>query len=405
MNGNLTMTRAERLAIERWFVRRGVPQFVEGYGSEAQLDTRAAPLIAGWLVVGTVLFWGVNPTWPPLANLAASGLTIVLIATGFAGSRWLRRREPVTRQPIFDLPEIILLGLLPAVPAGLIDGSVQQLVIAFLNAMLGIGLIYVVIFFGLVELATWAVGRLWSQFAGIIGLLARTLPVLLILVVFLLFAAEIWEAAHALTAVELAAIVGLLVVVGALLVITTFGSELEELEDQTDTAAIVSTVRGTPAEPLLAGVGSDLLPPPPLTWLERVNLHVLVLVNQLLQSAFVGLLVMAFLVAFGVIALPAAVQERWIGDGVSTLVDLHLLGEARRVSAELIAVSAVLGGIVGLYFTGLAITDRTHRRDEFRVTVGEVRQLLAARAVYRTALRSTATQAGRGETLPLGVDS
>ena len=42
---NLHLPPAERLAVERWFVRRGVPQFVEGYGSEAMLDARAAPFI------------------------------------------------------------------------------------------------------------------------------------------------------------------------------------------------------------------------------------------------------------------------------------------------------------------------------------------------------------------------
>jgi hypothetical protein len=96
---------------------------------------------------------------------------------------------------------------------------------------------------------------------------------------------------------------------------------------------------------------------------------------------------MVFLVAFGVIALPAEVQERWIGGGVTTLGSIELLGETRRVSVELVRVSAMLGGIVGLYFTGLAITDTAHRGDEFRLTVSEVHRLLAARAAYRTALR------------------
>lgn len=58
----------KRLAIEHWFARRGVPQLVEGYESETRLDTRAAPLIVAWLVLGTVLFWGVNPAWSPAAN-------------------------------------------------------------------------------------------------------------------------------------------------------------------------------------------------------------------------------------------------------------------------------------------------------------------------------------------------
>ena len=83
-----------RLAIERWFVRRGVPQLVEGYGSETQLDVRAAPFIAGWLVIGTILFWGTNPAWPPIANAAGIVVTLFVIAAGFLAVRWLRRRPP-----------------------------------------------------------------------------------------------------------------------------------------------------------------------------------------------------------------------------------------------------------------------------------------------------------------------
>ena len=81
------------------------------------------------------------------------------------------------------------------------------------------------------------------------------------------------------------------------------------------------------------------------------------LVNQLLQSVFVALLVMAFLVAFGLLALPASVQEGWIGEAVNVVTVFELLGEPRTVSAELLTVSALLSAIVGLYFTGLALTD------------------------------------------------
>ena len=66
---------------------------------------------------------------------------------------------------------------------------------------------------------------------------------------------------------------------------------------------------------------------------------------------------------------------------------MDFLGEERRLSAELLTVSGLLGGIVGLYFTGLAITDAaTQRSAEFRRAVSDVRQLLAVRAVYLAAL-------------------
>ena len=377
--------------VERWFIRRGVPQLIEGYGSEAQLDARAAPLIAAWLVVGTILFWGTNSSWPLLANVAGVMVTLVAIAAGFLAVRWLRRRPPITRSMTFDIPEIAVLGLLPAVAAGVIDGSMAEAIIAFLNAMLGIGVIYVVILFGLIEVAMWALGRLRSQFAGIIGLIATTLPGLLILVAFLLFAAELWEAAHALSAGELAAVITLLLAIATLLVVTTFRAELARMEARTDWDSLLREVDGTPVQEVARGLTPPVSRPRALRWLERTNLSALVLINQLLQSTFVALLVMAFLVVFGTIALPAEVQERWIGEPVSTLLRFELLGEERRLSGQLLTVSALLAGIVGLYFTGLAITEGgANRGDYFRRALAEVRQLLAARAVYLAALQADA---------------
>ena len=386
----LQMPADTRLAIERWFIRRGVPQLVEGYGSEAQLDARAAPLIAAWLVIGTILFWGTNPSWTPVANVVAVAVTLLVIAGGFLAVRWLRRRPPITRSMTFDVSEIGLLAMLPAGASGVIDGSLRESIIAFLNALLGIGVIYVVILFGLIEVAMWALGRLRSQFAGIIGLIATTLPGLLILVAFLLFAAELWEAAHALRGGELAAVITLLLAIATLLVVTTFRTELARMQDQTDWDDVLREVVGTPVDEVARQMTPPVLRPPALRWRERTNLTALVLINQLLQSSFVALLVMAFLVVFGVIALPAEVQERWIGEPVSTLLRFEILGEERRLSGQLLTVSALLSGIVGLYFTGQAITEGTSRGDYFRRAVAEVRQLVAARAVYLAALQADA---------------
>jgi hypothetical protein len=46
----------------------------------------------------------------------------------------------------------------------------------------------------------------------------------------------------------------------------------------------------------------------------------------------------------------------------------------------------MLSGIVGLYFTGIAITDSAYRGDHFRRAVAEVRQIMAARTVYLAAI-------------------
>jgi hypothetical protein len=62
------------------------------------------------------------------------------------------------------------------------------------------------------------------------------------------------------------------------------------------------------------------------------------------------------------------------------------LGEERVLSWELIRVAVLLGGVVGLYFTGLAVTDAAYRASHFDRVLAEIRALVAARALYAAAV-------------------
>lgn len=289
----------------------------------------------------------------------------------------------------FDLVDIASFAILPGIASALIESSARELVIATLNALLGIGVIYVAVIFGLVEMAVWAGGRLRDQLTSIVGLVARTLPLLLILVAFLLFASEIWEAGHALGPAELAAVIVLLGIVASLLVVTTARAEVRWLESRS-WAAISADAAATPASLLATDQPDAALPPTPLTWLQRSNVISLMLVSQLLQSAFVAIVVMIFLVIFGLLVLPEAVQERWVGGPVRAALAFELLGERRTISAELLNVTAMLSGIVGLYFTGQAVAEPGHREEHFAHVVAEAGELLAARALYAAAVERDA---------------
>ena len=374
--------------IERWFARRGVPQLIEGYSSESSMDRRAAPLISLWLIGGTILYWGTRPDWSIPMNVAGIAATVGWMTLVWVMVSRLRHRPARIRPSTFDLGDILTIAFLPVVPAALIDGDGGEAIRAFLGALTGVGIIYVIIGFGLIEIGAWALERLWLEVTHIVELLARTLPVLLILVVFLLFAAEMWEAAHAMTFVELGVVLLLLLLVAALLVVVTFRGEFHDMEIRTDADGVLLDSSDTPAAPLADTVLDTAVPSPRLTWIQRSNVTLLVAVPQLLQAIVVGMVVMAFLVLFALIAIPASVQQAWIGGPPRDIVTFVMLDETRALSEEMIIVSAVLGGIVGLYFSGLGITDRTYRSEGFDREVAGVRRILAARALYLAGLRS-----------------
>ncbi|MCC6617940.1 MAG: hypothetical protein IT341_02745 [Chloroflexi bacterium] len=370
--------------IEQWFIGRGVPQLVDGYTAERRMDARAVPLIGAWLVLGTVLDWGTRPDWPVALNalgvlgvLAFIGLSIVAIVR-IRGSSVLGRELP----PYLIVTVAAIVGVADAV----VDGAWGEGVAAALGSLTGIGVIYVVVGLGLLEIAWWGLRRLWTELGQIVGLLSTTLPVLLILVMFLLFSAEIWEAAGMLATVEFWAALALIWIVAVLLIVNAIGSELATLE-ASDPAALRELAASTPAASITE---APLDTPPPLTTLQRFNLAVLAVIGQLLQSLFVAALVTAFLVAFGMIVVPGELQERWASVPISPIVEIVLLGDARVLSIELLIVTALLGAIVGLYFTGLAVTDTAYRPAHFGRIVDELRALVAARSIYAQALASGA---------------
>jgi hypothetical protein len=392
MEPSAPISPAVRRDIERWFVKRGVPQFIEGYGTEQSMDARAGPLITAWLVVWTTLFWLSRPETPFPWSIAAILGSIVFVILADAIVDRIRGRAPGRLPPKFDLVDIALFGALPVIPTLLVQRDLFGIVFSVLNVLLGIGVVYVIIGFGLLDIAGWAADRLREQLVQIATLLSRTLPLLLILVVFLMFSAELWEAAHALSVAELAFVLALLIGIGSLLIVTTFRPEVERLEAVRDWDMVRQETRQTPAA-VLAGAVPDAETDdhvPPLSWLERRNVEFVVVVNQLLQSVFVSLVVFLFLVAFGLVVVPASVQSGWIGGPVAVLAQLELFGEPRVLSAELLVVSGLLSGIVGLYFTGLSLTDATYRAEHVTSMVAELRTVLSARALYRAALGASA---------------
>jgi hypothetical protein len=377
-----------RRDIERWFLRRGVPQLVAGYTSERQLDNRAAPLIVGWLVLGTAVFWGVSPGRSAAANLLGSLGVLAFVAVGWLAQHWLRGRRRWAPGMRLDAIDVFSIGPLIGIAAGVVDGSLREAIVAGLNVMLGIGAIYIVVGLGLIEIGLWSLGRLQGELFRIVGLLSRTLPVLLILVLFLMFASEIWEAAHGLAGAELTAILALIAGIAVILVLTGIRAEIGGLPPD-DWGAVEALASDTPAAPLLSVPRDPQRAVAPLTFRQRVNVTALLLIGQLIQSLFVALIVMGFLVVFGLIAIPGALQDRWIGEPAVVMVEFSFIDETRALSFELLAVTAILGSVVGLYFTGLAVNDAAYRPAHFGRLVDEVRPLVAAHAVYRGTLPPT----------------
>ena len=93
---------------------------------------------------------------------------------------------------------------------------------------------------------------------------------------------------------------------------------------------------------------------------------------------------------FGILTVPAALQERWIGAPPDAIIRLGtVLGDARVLTVELLTVSVLLGAVVALYFTGLVVTDAAYRTSHFERLLHEVRVLAAAHALYQATITTS----------------
>jgi hypothetical protein len=331
----------ERAAYERRLRRAGLPLLIEDYSAYEDVFTRAVPLL-GLVFIGQLL-GAVQLDWPLWANVLAlaGGLAILLAGVALVNRRRGRRALSVPDRvgPVELAAFVLVPALLPLVFGGQV---VSALVTALGNAAL-LALIYLVVGIGLLSILRWAGARLVSQLAASLKLLTRAVPVLLIFMIVLFVNTESWQVFSDVSDPALAGVIALFFAVGSVFVGSRLPSEVRELERD---------------------VGAD----PPLTGTQRFNVGFVMFVSQGLQVLVVSLMVGAFFVAFGALAITPEVIEVWLGHPP------HAVAGHRSLSVELLKVSSALAAFSGLYYAIAVLTDATYREeflDELQVSLRE----------------------------------
>jgi hypothetical protein len=103
-------------AIERWFVARGVPHFVERRPSAWRIWGRATPL----LLVAYVLL-GLNALdlaeWSWAGNLITALFVVSALLLTWVGANAVRGRRPFARPDSIGPVELAVLAVVPAIPS------------------------------------------------------------------------------------------------------------------------------------------------------------------------------------------------------------------------------------------------------------------------------------------------
>jgi hypothetical protein len=370
---------------ERWFIRRGAPTMIEGYGFVSHVLPRMLPALA--FVTVASLVWLV-----PLRSVGAGRWVLLGVVVVATLAVWVALSAFVRRLPTFSRPTIIAIlvgyGTMPvAVP--LFQFAVDDVVTPPGGSV--VGLLGFVIFFGAVFVATllattYGFGTLVRRavlhavydLRNSVHVLGRALPSMLFVTLFLFFTGELWQAMNQFTGLRLALIVALFAAVTVLAAAARLRDEIGRVEQDLSPPVLAAAVRGTPLarqaiDDLTAG---GPLRAAPLNGRQSRNLLVMLASRQLVQAGVVGVALFAFFIVLGLIVVTPQIAEQWIG--APPVYSVLLPG----VPIALLRNATIFAAFGSMYFAVISMSDADHRRQFFAPIIDEVERTLAVRAIY-----------------------
>ena len=394
------MPSAEVQELEQWFLDRGAPNLIEGFQQRVDLQRRSRPFLLAAIVIEVVVgvadldtAWWQNGLALAVAFAVLSAIRLARpagrLARGELAAIVQRARAAVVSEPVAF---VVLPPLLTATVGG---QPLQGLEFAVANVLLLVG-VYAAAGFGLVPVIRWAAGKAALQLGSAARLLARALPLLLLIQIVLFINTEMWQVADGFDGLALGVVVAMFMATGGVFLVTRLPGELDELATFTDGDAVRAFVVGTPAEGLVAEEYVDEpqeLSANALTRPQRLNVSLVALFTQGMQITLVTMLVGAFFIVFGLLTITPEIMDSWLGHTGDELFSLGVLGHDLRCTAELLKISGFLAAFSGLYFTVVLVTDETYRKEFRAELLDELRQTFAVRLVYLRLLEQSVTRA------------
>jgi hypothetical protein len=376
---------------ERWFLKRGLPHFIDNYSPTRDVLTRAVPLLTLIFLIEVANAPSREfPLW--LSALAvATGFGILLGAWMLANR--IRERPLLARPVDVGAVEIVVFVFVPPALPLLFGGQWRSALATAIGNALLLAVIYLGTSYGVVPMTRWAGARTARELEQVMRLLVRALPLLILFITFIFLQNEAWQITAELHGAYYWIVLGLFVVIGIGFSVIRLPREIGELSDFESWNVVTDRAVGTPAEPLLREVPEPHGETAPMTKRQWGNVALVVLFSQGLQVLLVSAMVFVFLFVFGVLVVTEPVARGFIDAPPHVLATLDLWGRDLVMTEELLRVTGFLTVFAGLYFTVTALTDEAYRREFIGEILEEMRRSLAVRAVYLAARNQKTTTA------------
>ena len=373
-------------ATEWWFVRHGLPYAIPDYSAREDVWTRAWPFLVLILFVELFSTFGERfAGWAQaLVFLAGIGVLVAVfvLVNVVRGRRWSRLPD--------DIGELELLAFLVVAPVLTFAFTDRGWTGALVMLAVNVGVLaatYVVTAYGLVPALRVGFLQAIRQLRTVTQLVARGLPLLLLITAFVFLNAEMWQVAQDFPPAFFAICVGLLVLLALAFLALRVPREVDELARFASWEECLRLVRETDAPiahdlPELVGA----VPPPDVGRLEAANIGVLLTISQAVQTLLVGATAGLFYVAFGMLAVRRETILQWTTvDALDPLLAVQLLGDEVVLTWEHLAVAGFVAAFSVLQFAVASVTDAAYRDEFYSDVSDDVRHVLAVRAVVRAA--------------------
>jgi hypothetical protein len=382
---------------ERWFLKRGLPHFINDYSPTRDVLTRAVPLLT--LIFLVEVANAPKRDFPIWLNVIAVAVGFAILLGAWMVANRIRGRPLLARPGSVGVFEVAVFVLAPPAIPLVFGGQWRSALATALGNLLLLALIFLATSYGVVPMTRWAGARTVRELEQVMSLLVRALPLLILFITFIFLQNEAWQITAGLNGPYYWIVLGIFVVIGIGFSVIRLPGEIGGLSDFESWDVALERAAGTPAAPLIdEATPPDARATPPLFRRQWGNVALVVLFSQGLQVLLVSAMVFVFLLVFGVLVVTEPVARGFTDAAPNVLATFDIWDRQLVVTEELLRVTGFLTVFAGLYFTVTAITDESYRKEFIGEILDEMRRSLAVRTVYLAALKSE-SRPGRGSTI------
>ncbi len=371
-------------AAEDWFVHNGIPHFIDDFTASEDVWTRAIGTLSAVFFLELFLTFGDDFSGWQQFGVFSGGLGLTVGA--FVVINRLRGRPNFARPRTIGAGELALFVMIPpalALLGGHRDAMGVVQIILFNLAVLAV--VYVVVSWGVFSMLRWGLVAMWHQITGILQLLGRVLPLMLLFSAFLFLNAEIWQVVNDLPILFFAGIALALAFIGLVFLVGSMTGAIAELRFFDSWTEVDRELASTPLEDCNAADFAGAPERVPLSRAARLNLTLRVVVGLSAQVLLVTLLIFGFYVAFGLVTVRQDTILQWTTlDSISsiTLSSFSIGDETIVLTALHLVTAGIVASFSGLQFAVSLVTDENYRAEFVEESNAEVRAALAVRAAY-----------------------